>query len=124
MTSGTVLCILDVLIYLLLTTSWSSSVAQLVEIHLQFRRPWFDSWVGKIPGRRDRLPTPIFLASLVAQTVKNSPDMQEPLVQSLGWKGPLEKGMATSFSILAWRMPWIEEPGRLQSIGLQRVRHN
>ena len=62
-------------------------------------------------------------ASLVAQTVKNLPAVQETLVQSLGWEDPLEEGMATHSSILAWRIPWIEDPGRLQSIGLQRVRH-
>ena len=57
-------------------------------------------------------------ASLVAQTVKNLPAMQETEVQSLGWEDPLEKGMATHSSILAWRIPWTEEPGGLQSIGL------
>ena len=63
-------------------------------------------------------------ASLVAQTVKNLPAMQETCVLSLGWEDPLEKGMATHFSILAWRSPWTEEPGRLQSVGLQTVRHD
>ena len=58
----------------------------------------------------------------MAQTVKNLPAMQETWVQSLGWED-LEKGMATHSSILAWRIPWIKEPSRLQSIGLQRVRH-
>ena len=58
---------------------------------------------------------------LVAQMVKNLPIMQKTLVQSLGGEGPLEKGMATHSSILAWRIPWTEEPGRLQSGGLQRV---
>ena len=62
-------------------------------------------------------------ASLVAQTVKNPPGVQETQVQSLGLEDPLEKGMATHSSIFAWRIPWIEEPGRLQSIGLQRVGH-
>ena len=52
-------------------------------------------------------------ASLVAQTVKNLPAMQEPQVQSLGWEDPLGKGMATDSSILAWEIPWTEEPGRL-----------
>ena len=56
-----------------------------------------------------------------AQTVRNPPAMQENQVPSLSWEDPLEKGMATHFSILAWRMPWTEEPGGLQSIGLQRV---
>ena len=56
-------------------------------------------------------------ASLVAQTVKNLPAMQETCVQSLDREDPLEKGMATHSSILAWRIPWIEEPSRLQSMG-------
>ena len=56
--------------------------------------------------------------------VKNPPAMQETQVQSLGQEDPLEKGMATHSSILAWRMPWTEEPGGLQSVGLQRVGHN
>ena len=62
--------------------------------------------------------------SLVAQLVKNPPAMQETYIQSLGWKDPLEEGMATHSSILAWTVPWTEEPGRLQSMGLQRVRHD
>ena len=61
------------------------------------------------------------LASLVAQTVKNTPTMQETWVQSLGWEDLLEKGMATHSSILAWRIPGTEQPGWLQSIGLHRV---
>ena len=59
--------------------------------------------------------------------VKNLPAMQEPQeiqVQSLGWENPLEKDMATHSSILAWRIPRTEEPGRLQSMGLQRVGHD
>ena len=63
-------------------------------------------------------------ASLVAQLVKNLPAMQETWVQTLGWEDPLEKGMATRSSVLAWRIPWTEEPGRLQSMGSQRVRHD
>ena len=65
--------------------------------------------------------------SLVAQWVKNLPEMletQETWVWSLGWEDPLEDGMAVHSSILAWRIPWTEEPGGLQSIGLERVRHN
>ena len=54
-------------------------------------------------------------SSLVAQMVKNLPAMQETHVQSLGQEDPLEKGMATHSSILAWRIPWEEEPGKLQS---------
>ena len=56
--------------------------------------------------------------------VKNPPAMQEDLGLILGWEDPLEKGMTTHSSILAWRIPWTEEPGRLQSMGPQRVRHN
>ena len=56
--------------------------------------------------------------------VKNPPAMWETSVQSLGWEDPLEKQKATHSSILAWRIPWTEEPGRLQSMGSQRVRHN
>ena len=50
--------------------------------------------------------------------------MQETQVQSLGWEDPLEKEMATHSNILAWKIPWMEEPGRLQSMGSQRVGHN
>ena len=60
----------------------------------------------------------------VAQIVRNLPAMLETWVWSLGQEDPLEKGMATHASILAWRIPWAEEPGGLQSIGLQRVRHD
>ena len=60
----------------------------------------------------------------MAQTVKNLPAMQGTQVRSLGWDDPLEKGMATHSSILAWRIPWTEEPGGLQSMGSQRVGHN
>ena len=63
-------------------------------------------------------------ASQVAQMVKNSPAMQETLVWSLGWEDPLEEGMETHSSILAWRIPWAEEPGGLQCIGSQRAGHD
>ena len=63
-------------------------------------------------------------AFLVAQTVKRLPAMRETWVQSLGWEDPLEEGMTTHSSILAWRIPWTEEPGRLQSMGSQRAGHN
>ena len=53
--------------------------------------------------------------------VKNSPIMQETQVEALGGEDPLGKGMVTHFSILAWRIPWTEEPGSLQSVGMQRV---
>ena len=63
-------------------------------------------------------------ASLVTQTVKNLPAMQETWVWSLGWADPLEKGMATHSSSLAWRIPWTEEPGGLQSMGSQSIEYN
>ena len=58
------------------------------------------------------------------QMVRNLPEMQETRIQALGWEDPLEKKMATHSSILAWEIPWTEEPGRLQSMGLQRVEHD
>ena len=61
---------------------------------------------------------------LVAQMVKNLPAMPETQVQSLGWENLLEKEMATHPSIVAWRIPWTEEPGALQSLGLQRLGHS
>ena len=64
-----------------------------------------------------------FPASLAAQMVKNLPVIQEIRVQSLGQEDPLEKGMPTHSNILAWRIPWTEESGRLQSMESQRVRH-
>ena len=65
-----------------------------------------------------------FGASLVAQKVKLLPAMQESRVRSLGQEDPLEKEMATHSSTLAWKIPWMEEPGKLQSRGLQRVGHD
>ena len=63
-------------------------------------------------------------ASLVTQMVKRLPVMRETRVQTLGWEDTLEKEMETHSSTLAWKIPWTGEPGRLQSIGLQRVGHN
>ena len=57
----------------------------------------------------------------MGQPIKNLPTMQETQVRSLGQEDPLEKGMATHSSVLAWRIPWIEEPGGMQSMGSQRV---
>ena len=66
----------------------------------------------------------MYRASLVTQTVKNLPAMQETQVRSLGGKDLLEKRMKTHSSILAWRIPWLEEPGGLQFMGSQRVGHD
>ena len=63
-------------------------------------------------------------SSLVAQMVKHLPTMWKTQVRSLGWEDPLEKEMATHSSILSWRIPWTEEPGKLQSMESQRVRHD
>ena len=87
------------------------------------------------PGIEPMSPTPAALGSgfftskppgtsLEAQTVKRLPTIQETQVQSLGRKETLEKKMAPRSSTLAWKIPWMEEPGRLQSMGSQRVRHN
>ena len=61
--------------------------------------------------------SPLWSQLLVAQTVKRLPTMRETRVQSLGWEDPLEKEMATHSSILAWKIPWMEKPGRIQSVG-------
>ena len=79
---------------------------------------------GRSPGEGIGYPLHNSWDTLVAHTVKNLPAMQETWVQSLGWEDPLEKGMATHSSILEWRIPWTEEPDRLQSMGSQRVKHN
>ena len=73
--------------------------------------------IGLLPAAYWPFPT------LVAQMVKRLPTMQETQVQSLRREGPLEKEMATYSSTLAWKIPWTEEHGRLQSMGLQRVEH-
>ena len=66
----------------------------------------------------------LVIFSLVDQTVKNLPAVQETWVQYLGWEDPLEKEMVTHSSILAWKFSWTEEPGGLQSMGSQRVGHD
>ena len=73
-----------------------------------------ETWVQSL-GQED-LEKGYSWASLVSQLVKTLPAMQETWVQSLGWKDPLEKGMATHSRILAWEIPWTEEPGGLQSM--------
>ena len=60
----------------------------------------------------------------MTQMVKNPPVVRDTWVQSLGWEDPLEEGMATHSNILAWRIPWTEEPGGLHSMGSQRVGHD
>ena len=89
----------------LYTLFWASLVAQLIKNLPVVKETVVQFLGGKIPWRRDRLPTPIFLGFLVAQTVKNLPAMWEAWVQSLGWEDPLEKAMVIHSSILAWRIP-------------------
>ena len=86
--------------------SWASLVAQLVKNLPAMRRPGFNPWVGKIPWRRERLPTPVFLGFPCGSAGKESACNAETWVQPLGWEGPLEKGKATHSSVLAWRIPW------------------
>ena len=81
---------------------------------------WF---MGSQRVRHDRA-TELSWTELIAQIVKNLPAVQETQVQSLGQEDPLEQGIATHSCILAWRIPWTEEPGGLQSMGSQRVRHD
>ena len=71
---------------------------------------------GRSSGEGNGNPLQYSWDSLVAKTIKNLPAMQETWVQSLGWEDPLEKEMATHSSVLAWRSPWTEEPGGLQSM--------
>ena len=79
---------------------------------------------GRSPGGGKGYPLQYSRASLVVLLVKNPSVMWETWVRSQGWEDPLEKRRATHSSILAWRIPWTEEPGRLQSMGSQRVGHN
>ena len=84
------------------------------------QRDWDQRQRNKTPeGYRERQRAR--WASLAAQQVKNPPVMQETWVQSLGWEDPLGKGTATHSGILAWRIPWTEEPGGLQSIRSQTI---
>ena len=75
-------------------------------------------------GREQITITSLSSGSLVVQMVKNLPAMQETCVQSLGQQDPLEEEMVTHSNILTWRIPWTQEPGGLQSMGLHRARHN
>ena len=75
---------------------------------------------GRSPGDRIGYPLQYIGTYLVPQTVRNLPAMQETCVRSLGWEDPLKEGVTTHPSILAWRIPMEEEPGRLQSMGLQK----
>ena len=80
--------------------------------------------LGRSPGEGNGYPLQDSWASLVAQTVKNPLAIWETWLRSLDWEDSLEKGMATHSSVVAWRILWTEEPGGLQSMGSQRVRHD
>ena len=84
----------------------------------------FNRGLSSSGGWTNRLEGTHAMASLGAQMVKNPPVMRETWVQFLDSEDPLEKRMATHSSILAWKIPWTEEPGRLPSMGLQRVGHD
>ena len=88
------------------------------------RAPKFSPWTSLFLGGLFCWSLSVLSTSLVAQRVKRLPTMWESWVQSLGWEDLLEKEMATHPSILAWKIPWTEEPGRLQSTGSQRVGHD
>ena len=77
--------------------------------------------LGRFPAKGNGYPLQYSWASLIAQLVENRPAMQETQVRFLCWQDPLEKEMATRSSILAWEIPWTEEPGRLQPTGLQEL---
>ena len=91
----------------------------IITICLHCRRPQFDSWVRKIRGEGIGYLLLCSWASLMAQVVKNLPEMWETWVWSLDWEDPVEKGKTTNSSILAWRIP-----RTVYSVGSQRVRHD
>ena len=102
-------------------------MAQTIESTCNERDPGSIAGSGRSPGEGIGYPLQYSRASLVAQMVKNPPEVQETWVQSLDWEDPLERRMATYSTILAWRihiLAWRVEPGRLQSIASQRVGHN
>ena len=87
-----------------------------------------EAGMSSIPGQGTKIPHAVqsrpLKSYLVAQTVKRLSAMQETWVRSLGWEDPLEKEMSAHSSILAWTIPWTMEPGRLLSMGSQRVGHD
>ena len=85
---------------------------------------FFEKPFESTPQEIFNCPYALLWASLVAQRVKRLPTMHETQVQPLGREDPLEKGMAPHSSTLAWKIPWTEKPGRLQSVGSQRVGHD
>ena len=104
---------------------WTSLVAQLVKnLPAMQGTPVSIPGSGRSPGEGIGYSFQYSWASLVSQTIKNLPALPETWVWSLDWEELLEKGMVIHVSFLAWRIPWTEEPGWLQSMGSQRVRHD
>ena len=103
---------------------WYSQHIELNKCLLNFKAWDNEKQKEKTPHNITNTNSQGFGPSLAAQMVKNLPAVKETWVWSLGWEDPLEEGMATHSSTLAWRIPWTEEPGGLQSTGSQRVRHN
>ena len=99
----------------------ASLIAQLVRNQPAVQETCLIPGSGRNTGEVIGYPLQYSWASLVAQTVKKLPAVRETWVRSLSWEDPLEKRTATHFSILVWRIPWTEEPGRLQSMKSQRV---
>ena len=93
-------------------------------LRMQWRNPGSIPGSGRSPGERIGYPLQYSWASLMAQMVKNPPAMPETWVQFLGWDDPLEKGMETHSSILAWRIPWTEDSDKLWSMGSQTIGHD
>ena len=92
----------------------------MVELRIVSNRRWRATAMSLVPdadGTGSGSLLDSILSTLLAQMVKNLPAVQEAWFRSLGWEDPLEEGMATHSSIFAWRIPWTEEPGRVQSMG-------
>ena len=90
----------------------------------QYRRLGFDPWIRKIPWRREWQPTPVFLGFPGSSDGKESACNEGDMGSILGWEDPLEEGMTTHSSILAWRIPWTGELGGLFPMGSQRAGHD
>ena len=112
-------------------TSWKAEVESINKYHFVETDPWWlrtllmTSLILKtVLSKVENYIYQMLLCALVAQSVKDPPAMWETWVWSLGWEDPLEKEMAIHSSIPAWEIPWTEEPGGLQSMGLQRVGHD
>ena len=115
-------CFLCMCIPQIYTLVYSAFLLIFIKIIFHIIKPFINA-ILMVAKHSTALST-INLASWVVEMIKNLPEVQETWVQSLDWEDPLEKGMATHSSTLAWRIPWTEESGGLQSMGWQRVRHD